>query len=160
MPLSRDPAKRARQLANLRSAPPAPAGHRRALVHGAYASVARDRIDAKARAVFDAIAADAPVRENGGLPAADGVVVALLAEALCRLDDIGAYLSMHGWADEHGSPRPVLDAERSLRGQVLSLCVELGMTPRSRAALGLDLVRAGQALDLAKHWQENGGGDG
>ena len=68
---------------------------------------------------------------------------------MCRLDDVGEYLSRHGWADEKGNPRPVLHVEGRLRGQVLELARELGMTPRSRAALGLDLVRAGQALDAS-----------
>lgn len=36
-PLSKDPRKRARQLANLRPAPPAPEGHTRSLVHGGRA---------------------------------------------------------------------------------------------------------------------------
>ena len=41
--------------------------------HGAYAEVARERLDAKAGEVFDALRADAPLRDlDGGLPAADG----------------------------------------------------------------------------------------
>jgi hypothetical protein len=138
-------------------APPAPVGNDRAVSHGAYSAIAVERIDAKVRVMFDALAADAPVRENGGLPAADGPVVRLLAETLCRLDDVTEFLGRRGWQDRKGNPRPALMVESRLRAQALSLLVELGMTPKSRAALGLDLVRAG-ALDLAKHWAANGDG--
>lgn len=62
MPLSPDPRKRDRQLANLvpgaRTAPP---GNRRAVAHGGYAAVARERLDARVAQVYDALAADAPL---------------------------------------------------------------------------------------------------
>jgi hypothetical protein len=158
MPLSRDPERRRRQLANLSKRPPSPpAGNQRARSHGAYAQVVAASLDAKVRTIFEALAADAPVRENGALPAADAVVVRLLAETLCRLDSVSEFLSRRGWQDDKGVPRPAIVVETRLRDQALDLARELGMTPRSRAALGLDLVRASQALDLAKHWQENGG---
>jgi hypothetical protein len=149
VPLSSDPAKRQRQLSNLR--PRAGAGDgglQRARQHGAYARLPADRIDAKVRQVAEAIGEDAPVRaDDGGLPAHDTVVVRQLAEALCRLDDIADYLQRRGWEDENGKPRPVLEYEGRLRGHVLDLLRELGMTPAARAKLGLDLVRAQSASD-------------
>jgi hypothetical protein len=164
--LSGDSRARARQLANLRlqrsGPPPAPpAGNARAVVHGAYAALPVDRVDAKARSIAAAVAQDAPVRaDDGGLPAADGVVVRLLADALCRLDSIGEYLGRCGWQDSKGRPRAVLDVEARLRNQALDLTRELGMTPRSRAALGLDLVRAVAAGDqLAQHLHDHYGAD-
>jgi phage terminase small subunit len=148
VPTSRDPAKRARQLANLRNAPAAPGGNRRTVTHGAYANLPVERVSAKVREVAAALALDAPVRaEDGGLPAADAVVVRQLAEALCRLDDIAEYLQRRGWEDSSGKPRPVLDYEGRLRGHVLDLLRELGMTPRARAALGLDLARTHRTLE-------------
>ncbi len=148
MPTSRDPAKAAIQRANLRNAPAAPRGNQRTRVHGAYAALPAERVDAKVREVASALAEDAPVRAaDGGLPAADAVAVRQLAEALCRLDDIAEYLSRRGWEDNSGKPRPVLDYEGRLRSHVLDLLRELGMTPRARAALGLDLVRAASAGD-------------
>jgi len=69
-------------------------------------------------------------------------------------------LARRGWQDDRGSPRPVLDLELRLRSQALNLAVELGMTPRARAALGLDLARACQSLDLAQHWAAQANGDG
>lgn len=128
------------------------------MTHGAYARVAPERVSAKVREVADALAQDAPVRaDDGGLPAADAVAVRQLAETLCRLEDIDAYLIRRGWEDESGKPRPVLEYEGRLRGHVLDLLRELGMTPRARAALGLDLVRAASAGDrldahLAEHY--------
>jgi len=152
--VSRDPAKRAAQLANLRSDQP-PVGGGRPREHGAYATVAVEQLEAKARVVFDALALDAPLRDrDGSLPAADGVAVRLLADVLCRLDSIGDYLARRGWEDDNGNPRPVLEIENRLRGQALDVLRELGMTPRARAQLGLDVVRAGAAFDLAQHWQQ------
>ena len=153
--------ERGRQIAraNLRNAPAAPPGNQRARVHGAYAAVAADRLEAKTRQVFDALAADAPVRAvDGGLPAEDSVIVRLLADCLCRLDSVGEFLTRRGWQDDDGQPRAVLDVEARLRGQALNLAVELGMTPRSRAALGLDLVRVATAADaLDEHLAERYG---
>lgn len=155
MPLSNDPAKRARQLGNLRPAPAAPFGNRRHLIHGAYAAIARERIDAKALEVFEAIASDVPVRaDDGGLPAADALPVRLLAELLCRLDSIAHYLARRGWEDENGEPRAVLDIEARLRSQAVELMRELGMTPAARTKLGLDLVRGLSAAEqLDAHLQ-------
>ncbi len=146
MPTSRDPDKRARQLANLRQGVTTSPG--RPLVHGAYARLSPERIDSKVREVAEALAQDAPVRAaDGGLPAADAVAVRQLAETLCRLDDIAEYLNRRGWEDDSGKPRPVLEYEGRLRGHVLDLLRELGMTPKSRAALGLDLARTHRTLE-------------
>lgn len=160
MPAKRGTPGRTRSNLNLVPAPPAPLGNDRTLRHGAYAMVVADRIDAKVAAMFEALAADAPVRDSGGLPAADGPVVRLLAEVLCRLDDVTEFLGRRGWQDRKGNPRPALAVESRLRSQALTLLIELGMTPRSRAALGLDIVRAGAALDLAQHWAQEAGGNG
>lgn len=148
-PTSSDPRKRARQLANLRKAPPAPpTGNSRAMTHGAYAAVALSRLDSQAREIFEALAADAPLRDvTGGLPSHDGVAVRLLAEALCRLDDVSAYLARAGWADGKGRVRPAVEIEQRLRREVADHLDALGMTPRSRARLGLDLTRS---YDLAE----------
>lgn len=155
VPLSPDPAKRQRQLANLRNFPAAPHGNQRHLTHGAYAAVPLSRIDAKVREMFEAIAADAPVRDaDGGLPAADALPVRMLAEVLCRLDSIADYVNRRGWEDEDGNPRSVLDYEHRLRSQAVELMKELGMTPAARAKLGLDLVRGFSAAEqLGQHLQ-------
>lgn len=148
MPLSRDERKRRRQLANLRPAPPAPPGNDRAATHRGYAAVAAERLQDRERQVYAALAGDAPLRApDGGLPASDAVVVRLLAEALCRLEDVAGDIRDHGWRERRsGKPRPAVELERRLRQEALDYAEALGMTPRSRARLGLDLART---VDLA-----------
>lgn len=117
--------------------------------HGGYAAVAADALDEKARTIFDALSADAPMRdEQGDLPRHDSVAVRLLADTLCRLDSVSAWLAGR-WATEQA--RSALDLERLLRTQALDFCEALGMTPRSRARLGLDVKRA-QSFDVAQIW--------
>ena len=152
MPLSDNPAKRARQLGNLRPAPAAPKGNRLAVAHGGYATIARDRIDAKQREVFDALSEDAPLRDaSGGLPRHDAVQVALLSEVLCRLDDVNAYLSARGYLDGKGNVRPAAELAGRMRREASDYLDSLGMTPKSRAKLSIDLVRT---TDLATAMSE------
>jgi hypothetical protein len=61
---------------------------------------------------------------DGALPAADGAVVKLLADTLCRLESIGDYLERRGWESEDGKPRPVLDLEARLRSRALDVMRE------------------------------------
>jgi hypothetical protein len=156
---SSNPAARARSLANLKRGDQGMPGNRNRVTHGAYARIAEDRLEVKAREVYLALAEDAPVRAgDGGLPAADAVPVRLLAETLCRLDDVAAYLRDRGLLGEDGNLRPAVDVERRLRAEALDYSEALGMTPRSRARLGLDLARS---FDLAAMWaQEPGVVDG
>ena len=148
MPLSDDPEKRARQLANLKPRPvPAPYGARR---HGGYSAVTAERLAPRTREIYDALALDAPLRDQSGeLPAADAGIVTLLAQALCRLEDVTGYLTETGWLDQKtGEPRPaVLEIERRLQALAAGFMDRLGMTPTSRAKLGLDLTRT---VDLAQ----------
>jgi len=157
MPLSSDPRKRARQLANLAPRPPAPpAGNSRARRHGGYGSIAREHLDATAREVFDALASDAPLRApDGELPREDAVQVRLLAEVLCRLDGIAAFLRDYGQVDPKTKQyrESLIALESRLRNEARDHGEALGLSPRSRARLGLDLQRG---FDLAKHWEEEG----
>lgn len=166
--MSSDPEKRARQLANLKGPPPPPEkGNQRAKLHGGYASVATERLAEKEREVYDALAADAPVRAaDGSLPAADAAAVSLLAKTLCRLEDVGSWLEEYGPVDTRRhhkgrkkatgarakrkrksvDPLRVVAMEDRLISRSHELLDALGMTPRSRAKLGLDLARQ---VDLA-----------
>lgn len=167
MPLSRDPDAQARQLGNLRrGGPPAEPGNRLASTHGGYSAVSEQDKDAKVRAVYDALAADAPLRgPDGGLPRSDAMVVGLLARCLVRLERVEADMADHGWKDRHtGQARPVVDLEGRLRREALDYARELGMTPRSRLALGLDLARgrdlaSEMAADADTERRELEGGD-
>jgi len=155
-----------------RSLPPAPKGNKLAVTHGAYAKVAPSRLDAKVREVFEAMASDAPVREaDGGLPAADTVAVRLAAETLCRLEDVRAWIDQEGVFEKRrhkkaknlknrqGRPktrrsrdpmRAVVMEDRLVR-RLMDQLDSLGMTPRSRAKLGLDQARQ---FDLAREWEQ------
>ncbi|MEA2199446.1 MAG: hypothetical protein QOI89_42 [Solirubrobacteraceae bacterium] len=153
-----------RSLANLkRGNNDAPLGNTQTVRHGGYAQVAAEALDMKAREVYDALAADAPLRAaDGSLPSHDAVVVRLLADTLCRLDSLGAWLAGR-WATEQA--RPALELEMRLRTQALDLAESMGMTPRSRSRIGLDLVRAEVSMsdtlaDGAEAWRrraEDGG---
>ena len=172
MPLSTDPVKRERQLQNLRpGAGAAGVGNRRRVVHGGYAMVASERLAVRQQEVFFALSEDAPLRESdGGLPAADTALVVLLAQALCRIEDIGSYLRDHGLIDTKGKVREAVDLERRLRQEAAGYMADLGMGPRARAALGLSLTRGERersySLSMAEaareareaHTRRNGGG--
>jgi len=63
-----------------------------------------------------------------------------------------------GWLDQRTrEPRSLVYYEASLFREARELMDALGMTPRARAALGLDLART-QQFDLARHWQEDADG--
>jgi hypothetical protein len=144
MPLSDDPKARANQLANLRKAPPAPKGHRRTVKHGARAQPEPRRQAAIERQICDAL----PVRAaDGGPPVHDMVAVRLLAVSLCRLETVAEYVSRHGMFFKSGRLRPAADHEQKLIERCANLADRLGMTPTSRAKLGLDLART--QVDLA-----------
>lgn len=147
MPLSRDPEKRARQLANLRAGAGAgDGGLQRARSHGAYAAIADRELEAKVAAVYQAISADVPLHEiDGSLPAADAIPVRQLAETLVRRERVRESELRHGIEASDGKLRGIVEFGLRLDAQILALCKELGLTPRSRAALGLDLVRAERA---------------
>jgi hypothetical protein len=154
-PLSHRPEKRAAQLANLTNPPsPAPKGNQRALKHGGYAEVARE----KAGAIFDAIAADVPLRDAyGNLPAADAATVRLLADCLARIDSVSDFLREKGLFAPGGKLRPAVEVESRLRREAADHADALGLSPRSRAKLGLDVLKAG---DLAQRWAAEGDADG
>jgi hypothetical protein len=71
----------------------------------------------------------------------------MLATVECRLEDVGAWLDEHGSLDKRGKPRSAADKERRLQSHALRLMKELGMTPASRAKLGLNLAKT---VDLAQ----------
>ena len=133
--------------ANLRQGPAAPPGNRLAVSHGGYATIARDRLEARQREVLDALSADAPLRDGRGeLPRHDAAQVALLAEVLCRLEAVNAYLAAHEYLHPKGGVRPAAELAGRMRREAADYLDALGMTPRARAGLGLDLKHT---VDLA-----------
>lgn len=160
MALSRDPRKRSRQIANLHAGRSLP-GNMNALRHGGYSMVAASRVGATVAELMNLLGDDLPLRgPGGGVPAEDVLALRLLAGCLVRLEDVTNYLTDNGWHNGEGKVRPALDVERRLRREALDLCRELGLTPRARAALGLDLVNVASAEQrLTAHLAEQYGED-
>lgn len=153
MPLSRDPDKRRRQLANLRRAPAAPAGNRRNLRHGGHAEVNVPGLDRARLELFDWLAEAAPVRDpGGGLPIADAATVELAARALARARAVDSWLQVHGFVDDRtGEVKPAAYyLERATR-TADGLLSSLGMNPRERMRMGVDMART---VDLATAMSE------
>lgn len=120
--------------------PPFEKGNQAARRHGAYARIADDELSGKEAEVYEALADDAPVREGDALPAHDTLAVKLLAETLCRIDLISAEVEENGWGGRgRGS---LFEYDARLRSTVIELIREMGMTPASRAKLGVDILRA------------------
>jgi hypothetical protein len=147
-PLSSDPGARAAQLANLRRGETRPIGKGRPPTHGAYAVIAERDLNGKVAELYAAIGQDLPVREaDGGVPAADAIPLRMLAEALIRRERVRDTEVRHGIEAPDGKVRGVVEYGLRLDGHVLRLAEQLGLTPRSRAALGLDLARAQGAAE-------------
>jgi hypothetical protein len=98
--------------------------------------------DPRHREIADAIRERVPVYSPSYEPA-----VSLLALVLLRLERAAAVLDD---ADERTQPAEAARLSQDARGWANSahrLLESLGMTPTSRARLGLDLVRADDMLD-------------
>lgn len=144
MPLSSREAARRRQLANLTGRPPAPPeGNRRAVKHGGFATVGRERLAEKVRELAEAMGEDLPLRSpDGGVPPADEARLSLAARAMARLEDVERYHDEYGWRDaKTGDPRPSVELERRLRSEIADHLDSLGCSPASRVRLGVDLSR-------------------
>lgn len=147
-PLSKDPDKRARQLANLRPAPPAPLGHTRTLIHGGRAEALYRDVDAETHELIDALGDTAPVRDpDGSVPAADAAMLEVAARLLRRYRRVSGWLDLHGRISEAGEVKPAADLELRIERALAAALDALGMTPTSRAKLGLDLQRTAASAE-------------
>ena len=151
MPLSRDPEKRAAQLANLKPGRGAgDGGLQRSRKHGAYAVIAASEMDAKVREVYEAIGADLPVRDpDGSVPGADAIPLRLLSETLIRRERVRESELKHGVETPDGRLRGIVELGLRLDAQALKLCEQMGLTPASRVRIGVALVHAQSASDKA-----------
>lgn len=155
-PTSDDPAKRERQMSNLQPGqhvgnlvPGAGQAARAAdtLRHGAYSRRLTENVEEEVSELMDALADTAPVRAaDGGLPCHDVIAVEALARTLRRWRAVEAWLDLHGILDERtGEPKPAAKLAGDLHGRLVRGLEGMGMTPKARAALGLDLARTLQA---------------
>jgi hypothetical protein len=151
VPTSTDPQKRARQIANLRRGGPVQPGNAHGMRHGGQASPRLLPVEGKSRVIYAELERDAPLRDHrGDLPAADRTAVELLALCLARLESVAAWLELNGLLDpKTGEPRAAVDLERRLRTEARDHAEALGLSPRSRVALGMELVRSG--IDWERH---------
>lgn len=142
-------------LANLRRPTPAPAGNRRALRHGAFATLPRDQLDEEIAQIYRALADSVPVRDaDGDLPVADEAAVEMAARALKRWRQVSLWCDTYGRFDERrGDAKPAATYELQCERRLHEALDVLGLNPTARAKLGLDLARA-SSFDLARHWQE------
>jgi aminoglycoside phosphotransferase (APT) family kinase protein len=147
VPLSRDPERRANSLANLRrGGETRSAGNRHAQAHGGYITPREDEL----AEMIEQIEQILPVRQEGAPPPADRFMVEELAKALTQDAAITRWLT--GTALQARNPARVeraQDRRRALSRDIVSMLRELGLTPRSRLAMGVDVVRgmsAGEAL--------------
>ena len=144
-------------LANLQPAPPAPIGNKRAEKHGAHGTVLVEP-GSEAAQVLDVIAGAVPLRgADGELAPQDRLAAEGLAVVLVRLRRAGVELDTRGEFTKAGKLKPVADYERRLLNVALGYMDALGLTPRGRVKLGLDLARASE-FDLAQHWAKDDNG--
>lgn len=114
--------------------------------HGAHGPLPAEHLEGKAAE----IAAVVPVRgEDGGLHPADAYAVQMLAEVLCRIELATAHIDKHGLTNKKGEAHSLLRHLSRWEAQAREWMNDLGMTPRARVALGLNLART---RDLAQEW--------
>lgn len=145
MPLSSDPEKRARQLANLGGRPPAPpTGNRRALKHGGHSEALLADVSAEVRELMDALGATVPVRDSdGGVPAADVVAIERAARLLRRHRRLEAWLDLYGELDEKtGDVKPAARLAGEVDAALGRALDALGCSPMARSKLGLNIARS------------------
>jgi hypothetical protein len=132
-------ARHPNSLANLRSAPPAPLGHTRSLIHGGRSELLLRDVDAEVRELMDALGEAAPVRDpDGNLPPADVIAVEVAARALKRYRHLAAWLDAHGRIKEKtGDVKAAAELELRAERQLTGALDRLAMHPMARSKLGL-----------------------
>jgi hypothetical protein len=152
-PLSSDDQARAIQLANLvPGGAPAPLGNQRSRKHGAFALISRDQLDDEMRELYDCLSGVAPLRDaDGELPAADEAAVEVAARALRRWREVAHWCDTHSRITPKGDLVPAAAFELACERALHRALDVLGLTPRSRAKLGLKVAQAAAvAPDLAR----------
>jgi hypothetical protein len=122
-------------------------GNRVALKHGSRAVVA---LQPRAAEIADDLRRIVPAATEADEPA---IRVASLVFA--QVEAGHAYIAEHGWYDEDGKPRAIMQTFPTLQAEARRWCEALGLTPSARARLGLDLSRTGVAL--REHLERNYG---
>ncbi|HEX3854742.1 MAG TPA: P27 family phage terminase small subunit [Polyangiaceae bacterium] len=135
-------------MANLKRPKGAQKGDQKGLKSGARAKLPVGDIAAARQEMAEALAEAAPLRDkDGNLPKADAIAVEVVAAALARYRHMQEYLERVTPFTTGQRLRYTLVRElRRTEKQLLAELHELGMTPRGRAALGLDVARTGAEM--------------
>ena len=106
---------------------------------------------------MNAFAEAVPVRDgDGGVPAADVAAIERAARALKRFRHLAQWLDLHGRIEEGGAVKPAAQLELKAEAALAAALDGLGLTPTSRAKLGLDLARTARHGSLAGFIGEGG----
>lgn len=123
-------------------------GNRAAVKHGARANLPARQVEAKADEIAEAV----PVRgHDGQLHPSDRHAVRMLADVLMRIDLASAHLAEVGMVNRKGEAHSLLRHISRWEAHAARLMHELGMTPKARAELGVDLAKQ---RDLAREWAD------
>lgn len=142
-PASRDPDAHRKQLENLDPLARRPElRNRRAGRHLGHAEPTPGELNPYEREIEEQLAGETPLREGSELPPADREAVRNLARDRWRLDNVRAWNNLHGVVEERtGQVKPSAQLEVVLSRRVTEQLEALGLTPRGRVKLGLDLAR-------------------
>lgn len=122
--------------------PAAERGNQLAVKHGAEALL---RLQPRAEKIAAQLREIVPARSESDEP-----TIRLLSLVLARVETANLWLAENGiFRNSRGDPQPVLKVLSTWENTAARLADRLGLTPTSRAALGLDLARAHDA-GLAK----------
>lgn len=114
-------------------------GNQLAVTHGTFSAL---RMAPRAEAIADDLRSIVPASS-----ASDEPTIRLLALTLAQVEAATAWVAQEGIVDKKGQPQPILRHLGTMTNTAARLCSALGLTPTSRAQLGLDLTRArGEAL--------------
>ena len=113
-------------------------GNQLALKHGGDAVL---RLTPRSVEIADGLREIVPASSPSDEP-----TIRLLALVLARIETANEWLAENGiFRNRRGDPQPVLKALSTWENTAARLADRLGLTPTSRAALGLDLARAHEA---------------
>jgi hypothetical protein len=116
-------------------------GHTHSMTHGGSPAAAW-RLAPRAAELAEGIRALVPAYAP-----ADEPLIQLCAMTMARIESMAEYVARLGPLDSRGRPRGVLRVLQSAENGCARMLSELGCSPTSRARLGLDVARAGVALE-------------
>jgi hypothetical protein len=164
-PLSNDPDARERQLQNLKQGPTGKSrtswkpGATTHLVHGLRSRnpppVIKDPIVAELREALSAQAPFRDVADPSRADPADAWLLDLTAIGILQVRRCAAFIDLMGEQDAQGNLRPEVEGLSRAVESCAKLLDRLGLSPTSRAKLGLDVLRGAreaQAIERDDAW--------